>query len=78
MEVEFRHNALAEIAKKAIARKSGARGLRSIMEHSLLELMYEVPSMNGLHKVVVDENVIKNGTKPIFVYENEAAKAVSE
>lgn len=71
VEIEFRPNALAEIAKKAIARKSGARGLRSILEHTLLDLMYEIPSSKELKKIVIDENFVKNGSKPIFVYEHE-------
>jgi len=71
VEIEFRKTALKEIAKRAIVRQSGARGLRSIMEHILLDVMYELPSMLGLQKVIVDENVIKKSTKPIFVYQNE-------
>ena len=70
VEIEFRKTALKEIAKRAIVRQSGARGLRSIMEHILLDVMYELPSMLGLQKVIVDENVIKKSTKPIFVYQN--------
>jgi len=71
VDIEFRPNALTEIAKKAIARKSGARGLRSILEHTLLDLMYEIPSKKGLKKIVIDENFIKNGAKPILVFEND-------
>ena len=71
VEIEFRPNALVEVAKKAIARKSGARGLRSILENTLLDLMYDIPSAQGLKKIVIDENFIKNGSKPILVFENE-------
>ncbi|MCX7124962.1 MAG: ATP-dependent Clp protease ATP-binding subunit ClpX [Gammaproteobacteria bacterium] len=62
--IEFREDALREIAQQAIARKSGARGLRSIVEHALLDVMYEIPSIDGLKQVVVDKNVIKGKTKP--------------
>ena len=80
VELDFRESALREIAKKAIFRKSGARGLRSIVEHTLLDLMYELPSMTGLKKVVIDENVIKDNTKPIYIYEGDGSqdRAVSE
>lgn len=79
VEIEFRDNALGEIAKKAIKRKSGARGLRSIVEHALLDLMYDIPSMVGLQKVVIDEGVIKDKTKPLYIYESdEQAKIASE
>ena len=70
VELDIRQNALIEISKKAIERKSGARGLRSIMEEILLDLMYELPSLTGLCKVVIDENSIKKGQKPLFIYEN--------
>ncbi|HLB56860.1 MAG TPA: ATP-dependent Clp protease ATP-binding subunit ClpX [Coxiellaceae bacterium] len=69
--VEFREDALHEIAKQAIERKSGARGLRSIVEHALLDVMYELPSMPGLKQVVIDKNVIKTKSKPLYVYEDE-------
>lgn len=80
VELDFRESALREIARKSINRKSGARGLRSIVEHTLLDLMYDLPSMVGLKKVVIDENVIKENTKPIFIYEGDGASdvAVSE
>ncbi len=69
VDIEFRPGALMEIAKRAIARKSGARGLRSILEHTLLDLMYDIPATEGLKKVVIDENFIKNGGKPLLVFE---------
>src|SRR3990167_6888759 len=69
--VEFREDALHEIAKQAIEKKSGARGLRSIVEHALLDVMYELPSMQGLKQVVIDKNVIKTKSKPLYVYEDE-------
>jgi len=78
VEIDFRRRALREIARQAIKRKSGARGLRSIVEHTLLDLMYELPSMVGLQKVVIDENVISGDAEPIFVYEGKKDKVVSD
>eukprot|EP01042_Synura_sphagnicola_P009080 gene9080-11651_t len=60
-ELEIRPAALQAIAKKALARKTGARGLRSILEHALLDVMYELPSQQNVAKVVIDENTITNG-----------------
>ena len=72
VELEFRESALLLIAKKALERKTGARGLRSIMEHALLEIMYELPSLKNLSKVVIDEGVIRGDTPPILIYEDKA------
>ncbi len=72
-ELEIRPSALQAIAKKAIARKTGARGLRSILEHALLDIMYELPSEKNVAKVVIDENAIVNGAKPLLIY-NEQPK----
>ena len=58
VDIDFREDALEAIAKKAMERKTGARGLRSILESVLLEIMYEIPSVTGVSKVVIDENVI--------------------
>jgi len=69
VELEFRDDALRTIAKKAMERKTGARGLRSIMEHVLLDTMYELPSMEDVRKVIVDENVINGDSDPILIYE---------
>ncbi|MFP4181119.1 MAG: ATP-dependent Clp protease ATP-binding subunit ClpX [Thiohalospira sp.] len=69
VELEFREEALRAIARKAMERKTGARGLRSILEHHLQETMYELPSMEGVAKVVIDEGVITEETQPIFIYE---------
>jgi len=73
-ELEFREEALHLIAKKALTRKVGARGLRSILEDILLDTMYELPSLEGINKVVVDENVVEKKGKPILIYENEEIK----
>jgi ATP-dependent Clp protease ATP-binding subunit ClpX len=70
VDVEFREEALKEVAKQAIKRKTGARGLRAVLEKVLLDIMYEVPSLEGVTKVVVDANCIMTGTKPLLVYDN--------
>ncbi|WP_114689695.1 ATP-dependent Clp protease ATP-binding subunit ClpX [Polynucleobacter necessarius] len=71
-ELEVRREALSAIAKKAIARKTGARGLRSILEGSLLDVMYDLPSLKNVQKVVIDENSIAEGGKPLLVYKQDA------
>jgi len=63
-EIEFTKEALDAIAKKAMERKTGARGLRSIVENALLETMYELPSMKNAKTVMVDESVINEGKTP--------------
>ncbi len=79
VELEFRKEALLEVAKKALERKTGARGLRSIIEQNLLETMYDIPSMENVSKVVIDETVITGETKPILIYEDsDLPKAASE
>jgi len=65
---------LHEIAKKAMERKTGARGLRSIIERILMETMYKVPSETNLQKVVVDASVIEGDSEPLLVYEKEKEK----
>lgn len=74
-ELEFREEALKAIAKKAMARKTGARGLRSIVEAALLNTMYDLPSMEGVEKVVVDENVINEQSEPLLIYSKPDAQA---
>ena len=79
VEVDFRQDALVAIAKKAMERKTGARGLRSILEEVLLETMYDLPSSESVSKVVVDASVINGESEPMLMYENpDQAKAVSE
>jgi ATP-dependent Clp protease ATP-binding subunit ClpX len=68
VSLEFRTSALRLIAKKALERKTGARGLRSIMEHVLLDTMYELPSIKNLEKVVIDDGVIEQSSKPILLF----------
>ncbi|MBV1776108.1 ATP-dependent Clp protease ATP-binding subunit ClpX [Burkholderiaceae bacterium DAT-1] len=74
-ELEVREEALMAIAKRALARKTGARGLRSIMEGALLDTMYELPSEHNVVKVVIDENVIEQSGKPLLIYKNDQANA---
>ena len=71
VDLEFREPALKAIAKKALARKTGARGLRSIIEHSLLDIMFDLPSMSNVSKVVVDEGSINGDTQPILIYADQ-------
>ncbi|BFM16401.1 ATP-dependent Clp protease ATP-binding subunit ClpX [Maricurvus nonylphenolicus] len=83
VEVDFRTDALEAVAQKAMDRKTGARGLRSIMESVLLDTMYRIPSEENVAKVVVDEAVIKGESDPLLVYETpeqppEQAKAAPE
>jgi ATP-dependent Clp protease ATP-binding subunit ClpX len=68
-ELEIREDALHAIAKKAMERKTGARGLRTILENILLDTMYELPSLEGVSKVVIDEAVVEGGNEPYLVYE---------
>ncbi|MGI9320002.1 MAG: ATP-dependent Clp protease ATP-binding subunit ClpX [Thiogranum sp.] len=70
-EIEFREDALRAVAKKAMQRKTGARGLRTILEHVLLNIMYELPSMESVRKVVVDERTIDGESEPYLVYDSE-------
>lgn len=70
-ELEIRDDALHVIARKAMERKTGARGLRTILEHTLLDTMYELPSAENVIKVIIDETVIKGDSEPFLVYETE-------
>ena len=74
-ELEFRDNVLHAIAKKALARKTGARGLRSILEHALLDTMFDLPSMDNVTKVVLEENTQDGELKPILIYADEPKAA---
>jgi ATP-dependent Clp protease ATP-binding subunit ClpX len=80
VEIDFREDALVAIANKAMERKTGARGLRSILEAVLLEIMYEIPSESSVTKVIIDENVINGVSDPILIYETQdpQQKASSE
>lgn len=79
VELDIRQDALEEIAAKALERKTGARGLRSIIENVLLESMYDIPSQKDVHKVVVDSAVIRGESAPLLVYKNsEKPKVASD
>jgi len=75
VELEFRDEALLAIAKAAIKRKTGARGLRSIIEHALLDIMFDLPGLQGLQKVVLDENGISGEGKPLLMYADQAKQS---
>ena len=81
-EIEFREDALRTVARKTMERKTGARGLRSIMENVLLDTMYDLPSMDTVSKVVIDEAVINGESKPLMIYDgpemDELASAAAE
>jgi ATP-dependent Clp protease ATP-binding subunit ClpX len=74
VELQFRKDALTEIAKMAIERKTGARGLRSILEKTLLDTMYDLPSMQNVEKVVINRAVIKGSKKPMLMYHESDEK----
>jgi len=74
VELDFRPDALRSVAKKAMQRKTGARGLRTILENVLLDTMYELPSSRNVQKVVVDEGVILGDTKPYLVYKSDESR----
>jgi ATP-dependent Clp protease ATP-binding subunit ClpX len=71
VELEFRPEALEAIAQLAVERRTGARGLRTIVEQILLDVMYELPSLTGAHRVIVDESVVRGKTRPYIVYGQE-------
>ena len=75
VELEIRPSALTAIAKKALARKTGARGLRSILEHSLIDTMFDLPTLDGVAKVVIDDHIVEEGAKPLLVYREQKASA---
>lgn len=76
-ELEFRDEALRAISRKAMERKTGARGLRTILEHILLDTMYELPSMENVSKVVIDDSVVQGETDPYFIYEQTEQRRVA-
>jgi ATP-dependent Clp protease ATP-binding subunit ClpX len=77
-DLEFRPEALVAVARKAMDRKTGARGLRSILEHVLLDTMYDLPSLDAVTKVVVEGTVITGDAKPLLIYEGGEQRAASE
>jgi len=75
VDLEIRPGALKAIARKALARKTGARGLRSILEQSLVDTMFELPNVTNVDKVVVEESTIDENKPPLLVYREAAKKA---
>jgi ATP-dependent Clp protease ATP-binding subunit ClpX len=78
VEIDFREDGLRAVAGKAMERKTGARGLRSILENVLLESMYNIPSQSGVAKIVVDESVINGDSEPLLVYETKDESMVAQ
>ena len=68
VELSFHEDALKAIARKAIERKTGARGLRSIMEAMLLDTMFDLPTLEGVREVVISEDVIDGNARPLYIY----------
>jgi ATP-dependent Clp protease ATP-binding subunit ClpX len=77
-ELELRDEALYAIARKAMERKTGARGLRTILENILLNTMYELPSLEGVSKVVIDEAVVEGSNQPYLVYDTAERERISQ
>jgi ATP-dependent Clp protease ATP-binding subunit ClpX len=73
VKLKFTHGALRAVASEALRRNAGARGLRAILEKSMLDIMYDVPSQGGIKEVVVNEEVVLRQEQPLIVYEKEAA-----
>jgi ATP-dependent Clp protease ATP-binding subunit ClpX len=77
VQLEFKDDALNEIAKKAIKKKTGARGLRSILESVLLKTMYELPELENVLKVTVDRSAVAGNTDPIVTYGKKQSTSVA-
>jgi ATP-dependent Clp protease ATP-binding subunit ClpX len=75
VKLRFTEGALTSIAKEAIKRKSGARGLRAIMENTMLDVMYELPSQQNIRECIISEEAVLNHESPILLYEKEAGAA---
>ena len=68
VNLTFREEALESVAKKAVERKTGARGLRSIMENILLDTMFDLPGLDGVEEIVINEDTVDDGAPPLFIY----------
>ena len=77
VELEFKEDGILEIAKKAISKKTGARGLRSILENILLKTMYDLPSQDNIEEVIVDAGAARGQSQPILVHAKGDSKAKS-
>ena len=75
VKLEFTKEALISVAKEALKRGTGARGLRSIIENSILDIIYDIPSKPGLKKCIVTDEVITKGSKPLLTFENNKKTA---
>ena len=75
VKLEFTKEALISVAKEALKRGTGARGLRSIIENSILDIIYDIPSKPGLKKCIVTDEVITKGSKPLLTFENSKKTA---
>jgi ATP-dependent Clp protease ATP-binding subunit ClpX len=75
VKLKFSKGALQAVAKRALERESGARGLRAILEEAMLDIMYDVPSKSGIKEVAINEDVILRGEQPLIVYHKEAELA---
>jgi ATP-dependent protease Clp, ATPase subunit len=75
--LEFREDALRAVARESMERKTGARGLRSILESVLLDTMYDLPSMENVYKIVIDEAVINGESRPLIIYEGKDMQKVA-
>jgi ATP-dependent Clp protease ATP-binding subunit ClpX len=71
VELKFTEKALRAVAQMALKRKTGARGLRGVLETAMLDIMYDIPSKNNVKEVIIDENVINDGGQPMLVYKTE-------
>ena len=76
-KLTFKENALKEVAQKAISKKTGARGLRSILENILLKTMYDLPSQDDIEEVIVDASAAKGHSQPILVHTKDDSKSKS-
>ena len=77
VELDFKDEAISEIAKKAISKKTGARGLRSILENILLKTMFELPDMENVIKVTVDKAAVIGSSEPIVTYGKKSSTSVA-
>ncbi|HPC46651.1 MAG TPA: ATP-dependent Clp protease ATP-binding subunit ClpX, partial [Deltaproteobacteria bacterium] len=75
VELTFTKDALKTVAAEAMKRKSGARGLRSIMEGIMLDIMYEIPDMEGVKECIISQDVVLKGKKPMILYERKTSQA---
>ena len=76
-EIEFTEEALRAVARKGLERKTGARGLRSILEKAMMEIMYEIPSDKNAEKCIIEESTILSGTKPKILYKKQRKESAS-